>query len=175
MQHLASPLFLRHLVSNSPELAESLQAVMHAIYVCNTAYYGWYQYYDADVFSHMSIFLGEQFTIYAPIPPYVEGIGQLNGLEFYDKWLTHYNIYSRLQWLIYTAAILKKKINKKIPLSYRDALINNGGVVKETSVYNNPPLIENTLPLKISCIQLVFNKKYILSNSIAAFLGKKKY
>ena len=158
MGHLASPIFLRYLVTNNPNLADFLKGVMHAIYVCNQSNIGWYRYYDADVFSYISIFSDQQYEIDAPPPPYVDKIGSLDLPYFYKHWLRYYSVYQKLQWVMYKAVVSKrheeeisiKKLCKKnnLSISFKDALL------KKSS--------------KKSCIELFFKRDHSL---IASFLG----
>ena len=108
MEHLASPVFLKYIVTKNPDLIDFLKDVMEAIYICNQSKIGWFQYYDADVFSHISIFAGEEYEAYAPLPPYVDKIGSLHLPYFYQHWLKYYGIYQKLQWVIYKAAVLRR-------------------------------------------------------------------
>jgi hypothetical protein len=115
----------------------------------------------------MSIFLGEEYSLYPPRPPYVEYIGSLDEPYFYKNWIKYYNIYSRLLWIIYTEVVAKKQkkvceLNtfckkKAMPFSYKDALI------KDSLVKDN----------KKKCIQLIFSPKFLLTNKIAEFLGEQ--
>jgi hypothetical protein len=166
MRHLATPEFVQYIIFNNIELAKKLQELMYAIFICNDAIIDWYRYYEPDVFTYMSIFLGEEYSSYPPRPPYVECIGSLDEPYFYNNWIKYYNIYSRLSWIIYTEAVVKKQkksmeLNtfckkKAMPFSYKDALI------KDALVKDN----------KKKCIQLIFSPKFLLTNKIAAFLGE---
>lgn len=171
MQHLATPEFVQYIIFSNMELAKNLQELMYAIFICNDAIIDWYRYYEPDVFTYMSIFVGEEYSPYPPRPPYVECIGSLDEPYFYNNWIKYYNIYSRLSWILYTEAVAKKQkkvceLNtfckkKAMPFSYKDALVKDA-LVKDT-------LVKDT---KKKCIQLVFSPKFLLPNKITAFLGK---
>jgi len=162
MRHLATSEFVQYIVFNNIELAKNLQELMYAIFICNDAIIDWYRYYEPDVFTYMSIFLGEEYSSHPPRPPYVECIGSLDEPYFYNNWIKYYNIYSRLLWIIYTEAVAKKQKkvcklnifckNKAMPFSYKDALVKDN---------------------KKKCIQLIFSPKFLLTNKIAAFLGEQ--
>lgn len=159
MKHLASTTFLRYLVINNPKLAEFLQDVMESIYICNQLDIDWYQWYDADVFSCISIFVGEEYEIHAPLPPRVDKIGALHLPYFYKNWLRYYNIYQKLSWVMYKIVVFRKLEEKKLyrkkglKVSFKDALLENA---------QDAP--------KISCIELFFKRDHLL---IASFLGTK--
>ena len=159
MGHLASPIFLKYLAINNPNLVDFLKDVMNAIYVCNKLKDDWYEYYDGDVFSYISVFVDQQYENFAPLPPYVDKIGSLHLPYFYDNWLRYYTIYQKkLKWVMYKAAVLKKQEEligiknlcrkNKLLISFKDALLNKSA--------------------KKSCIELFFKREHCL---ISSFLG----
>jgi hypothetical protein len=162
MGHLASPVFLIYLTINNPKLVNFLKDLMYAIFICNQLNIRWFDYYDDDVNSRISIFIGERYTTYAPPPPYVENIGSLHLEYFYQNWLKYFNRYQKLSWVIYKAAVSKrhgelteiKNICRKkgLTTSFRDVLLDKSSK-------------------KASCISLLFKKDYSL---IASFLGHSK-